>query len=146
MIDPHLEQKRAAILEQHKDRAWRLVVDKPGSVENWVVLIADDRDANANVVLRDLGIPPVAPAELDVTVVTISRAAAIRILAPHDARLAEVLGTPTPMKATALVMAHGGWSTAGIGRGVGIALLRPSASPHGRASGRWTRRRAPSPR
>lgn len=51
-----------------------LAVDKPGTVEDWIVLIADDRDANANVVLRELGIPPATPAELDVTVVAISPA------------------------------------------------------------------------
>jgi hypothetical protein len=132
MIDPRLEQKRATLLEQYKEHAWRLVVDQPGSVEDWVVLIADDRDPNANVILRELGILPAAPEDLDVTVVTISRAAAVRILAPRDAQLAAAIGKPTPMKATAFVMAHGGWSTAGIGRGVGFELHLMPPSPRGR--------------
>jgi hypothetical protein len=131
MVNVVLEQKRAALLDLVKGQAWNLVVAQPGAIENWVVLIADGSDANARVLLRDLGVDAkVTSSGAEASVVPVPRADAIRIIRPYDAELADKLATPTPMKATALVVAFGGWSILGVGRNVGIALPAASSREH----------------
>jgi hypothetical protein len=127
MVNAVLEKKRAALLDLVKGQAWNIVAGQPGAIENWVVLIADGTDANARVLLRDLGVDAKLTTSGGVpSVVPVPRADAIRIIRPYDAELADKLATPTPMKATAIVVAFGGWSILGVGRNVGIAL--PAAS------------------
>ena len=58
---------------------------------------------------------------MNISAVVMPRDKAVAAVAPYDEDLAEKLKTPTPMKLTALVLAHGGWSVCGLGRNVGLA-------------------------
>jgi hypothetical protein len=139
MVNVVLERKRAALLDLVKGQAWNIVAGQQGAIENWVVLIADGSDANARVLLRDLGVDAkVTTSGGAPSVVPVPRTDAIRIIRPYDAELADKLATPTPMKATALVVAFGGWSILGMGRSVGIALAAPSRGAPGRGPRVWS--------
>lgn len=123
MINPTAEQHRLAIAEACKGEIWKQAVLQGGPLEDLVTLVADERDANAQVLLRSLGvaITPATPGETAVSVLILERRRAVAAVSPHDEDLAEKLGTPTPLKLTVLIMAHGGWSIVGVGRGVGLA-------------------------
>jgi len=116
------DDKRLEIAAQCAAVAWKLANAEAESIESVVVVIGDEGDANARVLLRALHIrgQPVA-AEMNLAMVSVPRDRAIAEIAPLDAELASGLRTPTPMKLTVLVIAYGGWSVCGMGRNVGSA-------------------------
>jgi hypothetical protein len=117
------DERRLQLASPCLDAAWHLAVRGPGGVEGVVVVLGDDSDSNARVLLRALGITPVTPlaAGKELSLVCVPREQVIAEVLSHDPELAMRLETPTPMKVTMVVLAYGGWSTLGLGRNVGLA-------------------------
>lgn len=120
-MEPTNDARRAAVAEAAKARAWQVAVAHAGPIEEVVVLLAHEADANARVLLGALGAPAAAPRVDDWVLVALPRTRLVAVLTPLDPELADKLTTPTPMRLTALVVAFGGWSVVGVGRGVGLA-------------------------
>ena len=123
MRDPIVEGKRLALIEAAATAALRLAVGITEPVEDLVVVLADEGDANARVLLKALGLQCEAGqrAEQHASLAAFRRETVVRILEPLDPEAANALRTPTPMKLTVLVVAYGGWSVTGLGRNVGSA-------------------------
>lgn len=118
------DRKRLDLLQPLTPELWKQAIAL-GPVEDTVVIVGLDDDHNARVLFDSLGLQP-TPGEA--TAIVMDRDQAKATFAPFDGELAELLENPTPMHATAVVLAYGGWSICRLGCSVDDDVTRLTTS------------------
>lgn len=88
MRDPELEKKRLAMIVETQETAWKFGMAQPGPVEDLVLVLAAETDANAAVLLRALGMEAEpdrsgSDGAVPASFVAVPRADAVRRLEPR---------------------------------------------------------------
>lgn len=115
------KERRSEIAEKLAPEALRQIQARGWTIHDTVVVIADEADPNATLLLRALGIaaePGRTSKDMNLALVLMTHAQvqqAVATIGPPDGDdIATALGTPRPDRLTMLVVAFGGWSIASI--------------------------------
>lgn len=111
------EEKRMALGQGMAVEALKHATDRGGPLEETVVLVADEADPNAGVLLRALSVEvePGTAGTANASLVVLSRDELTEVVQPIDAGLAAALAGRTKAQLTVVVVAHSGWSTLIVG-------------------------------
>ena len=107
------EEKRLILGQGMAVESLKHANERGGPLQETVVLIADEADDRANVLLEALGVEvePGGKRVANASLVVLGRDELIEVAQPLDADLAAALANGTKAQLTLVVVAHAGWST-----------------------------------